>query len=236
MRIVDRINCLNWPGYQEDLDKDGFAKISNILSENECETIARLYEGPEKQFRSTISMKRYGFGEGEYKYFKYPLPAIIEELRTEFYSHLSPIANEWTRRFGDASFWPKEHKDLTEMCRENGQARPTPLLLRYSENDYNCLHKDIYGDIHFPFQVIVQLSLPGVDFEGGELVLVENRPRMQSRPCVITLNQGDAVVIPVRDRPIMGVRGWRRTTMRHGVSKVTRGLRFALGLIFHDAA
>ncbi len=181
-------------------------------------------------------MARHNFGRGEYKYFGYPLPDTVAGLRAAFYPHLARIANDWAQRLGDEARWPATLDRLLARCHRAGQRRPTPLLLRYRTGDYNCLHQDLYGDIQFPLQVIVQLTARGEDFDGGELVLVEQRPRMQSRPIVVDLPQGAAAIVPVRYRPVRGARGWRRTQMRHGVSAVTAGTRQTLGLIFHDAA
>lgn len=180
-------------------------------------------------------MSRYNFGRGEYKYFAYPLPDLIGQLRTTLYENLAPIANEWEQLLGSGVDWPGDLESLIAKCHSAGQQRPTPLMLRYRQSDYNCLHQDLYGDIHFPLQVIIQLSRPGIDFDGGELILVEQRPRMQSRPIIARLQQGEAAVIPVRERPRQGTRGYHRAVMRHGVAEITRGERLTLGIIFHDA-
>ena len=235
MSVAALIDDLDWAGAREALYEDGYVCLPRILSEDECGRIARLYEDPKTRFRSHIQMARYSFGRGEYKYFGYPLPDIVARLRASFYPHLATIANEWAELLRAAERWPKSLEQLLESCHRANQARPTPLLLRYREGDYNCLHQDLYGEIHFPLQVIIQLSPPEA-YEGGELVLVEQRPRMQSRPMVLRLDQGSAVIVPVRDRPVKGARGWRRNQMRHGVSKVSSGTRHTLGLIFHDAA
>ncbi len=181
-------------------------------------------------------MARYNFGRGEYKYFDYPLPTEVQLLREYFYAKLAPIANDWEELLGKERGWPATLAELTERCHDQGQRRPTPLMLCYGEGDYNCLHQDLYGPIHFPLQVVILLSAPGEDFEGGELILVEQRPRMQSRPIVAHLEQGSAAIIPVRERPRRGVRGYHRAPMRHGVSRITAGQRYTLGVIFHDAA
>ena len=181
-------------------------------------------------------MARYNFGKGEYQYFDYPLPDEVGELRRYFYRHLAPLANRWSVTLGSEAGWPDELDELTQHCHENGQQRPTPLMLRYGPGDFNCLHQDLYGPIHFPLQVVILLSEPGEEFEGGELILVEQRPRMQSRPIVARLKQGSAAIIPVRERPRRGVRGYHRAPMRHGVGEVTSGERYTLGVIFHDAA
>ena len=235
MSVAAKIDDLDWTGACEALYEDGYVCLPGILSEDDCRRVAGLYEDPKACFRSHIQMARYNFGRGEYKYFGYPLPDLVARLRTSFYPHLATIANEWAERLDLTERWPKSLEQLLEICHQANQPRPTPLLLRYSEGDYNCLHQDLYGEIHFPLQVIIQLSPPEA-YEGGELVLVEQRPRMQSRPMVLRLNQGSAVVVPVRDRPVRGARGWRRNQIRHGVSKVLSGTRHTLGLIFHDAA
>jgi len=233
--VAAPIDGLDWTAAREALYEDGYVRLPGILSEDNCKRIAGFYEDPKTRFRSHIHMARYNFGRGEYKYFSYPLPDIVARLRTAFYPHLAAIANEWAELLGLAERWPASLQQLLETCHQANQPRPTPLLLQYTEGDYNCLHQDLYGEIHFPLQVIIQLSPPEA-YEGGELVLVEQRPRMQSRPMVLRLDQGSAVVVPARDRPVRGARGWRRNQMRHGVSKVLSGTRHTLGLIFHDAA
>ena len=235
MNVTAQIDSRDWSAIYEHLNKDGFALLPNLLSADICSQIAHFYDDPAISFRSHIHMARYNFGRGEYKYFDYPLPVVITQLRIAFYSRLSLIANKWAEILDTSMRWPNTHAELIETCHLAGQLRPTPLLLKYSKGDYNCLHQDLYGDIHFPLQVILQLSASD-DYEGGELVLVEQRPRMQSRPMVVPLEQGSAVILPVRDRPVMGARGWRRNQMRHGVSSILRGTRRTLGLIFHDAA
>ena len=236
MSLAGSIDALNWAEHGAALDADGHAVLPAVLGSDECTLIAALYHDPATSFRSTITMARHNFGRGEYKYFDYPLPDPVGQLRAALYPHLARIANEWSRRLGDETRWPDRLEGLLETCRRAGQTQPTPLLLRYGAGDYNCLHQDLYGDVHFPLQVVVQLTRRGEDFDGGELVLVEQRPRMQSRPIVIDLPQGAAAIVPVRDRPVEGARGWRRTQMRHGVSVVKTGVRQTLGLIFHDAA
>ncbi|MEO1656696.1 MAG: 2OG-Fe(II) oxygenase [Pseudomonadota bacterium] len=236
MTVSDQVLGQDWARLSTDLDEYGHAVTSPIIDKTMCGEIRGLYDDPAARFRSTITMARYNFGRGAYKYFDYPLPPIVNELRQAFYAPLANIANQWTDRLGLHEHWPPRLEDLSRQCHNEGQVKPTPLLLRYEAGDYNCLHQDLYGDIHFPLQVVLQLSEPGEEFHGGELVLVENRPRMQSIPRVITPEQGAAVILPVRHRPARGAKGWRRTQMRHGVSQVTDGLRFTLGLIFHDAA
>tara|TARA_B100001179_G_scaffold176402_2_gene131648 strand:+ start:204 stop:920 length:717 start_codon:yes stop_codon:yes gene_type:complete len=218
-----------------ELDRDGFARLPGLISPDVCQNLHNLFSGPEDQFRSVIHMARYNFGRGTYKYFSYPLPPAVQQLREQLYAVLAPVANDWAARLGATPDWPATLAELLERCRAAEQDRPTPLILHYGAGDYNCLHQDIYGDIHFPLQVIIGLSDPEEDYEGGELVLTEQRPRMQSRPMVLRPAVGEGVVIPVRERPVSGKRGWYRTQIRHGVSEITRGERFTLGLIFHDA-
>lgn len=236
MTVAEKISALDWKTHATALDADGFVVLPNLLNGRECAGLASLYDHPHTTFRSTITMARHNYGRGEYKYFAYPLPDLVEELRSALYPPLARIANEWANRWADEGRWPQRLETVLRQCHQAGQTRPTPLMLRYGVGDYNRLHQDIYGDIHFPLQVIVQLTAEGEHFHGGELVLVEQVPRMQSRPMVINLRQGGAVIIPVRDRPVEGARAWRRAQMRHGVSAVTAGVRFSLGLIFHDAA
>ena len=216
------------------LDATGVFVSEPILGARTCSEIAALYDGG-GGFRSTVVMARYGFGSGAYKYFARPLPPVVDTLRRSLYAHLAPLANAWGARLGLTADWPARHEDLATRCAAAGQGRPTPLLLRYRQGDYNCLHQDLYGAIHFPLQAIVLLDRPGVDFEGGELVLVEQRPRRQSRPIVVPLQQGSVAIVPVKERPVQGARGFFRVQVRHGVSVVRRGLRRTLGLIFHDA-
>lgn len=236
MTLEQRVQNLNWADLKSRLDQDGFAVTPPLLTAAACRKLASLYGEDDPIFRSKVIMARHSFGRGEYKYFAYPLPATVATLRRAFYGPLATLANEWSERLGDPPNWPTKLSALTAHCRKNGQERPTPLMLKYEEGDYNCLHQDVYGDIQFPFQVIVLLSQPGGGFSGGELVLVQQRPRQQSRPMVVPLRQGAAAIIPVRFKPQHGTRGWRRTQMRHGVSEITQGKRMTLGLIFHDAA
>jgi hypothetical protein len=220
----------------EALDRSGFWMSPNLLDLTVCAELAGLYDEGATLFRSTIAMVRYGFGRGEYRHFARPLPQGVDAIRKTLYRHLAPVANDWNLRLGRPADWPAEHETLLERCAQAGQSRPTPLLLRYGVGDYNCLHQDLYGDVHFPLQAIVLLDQPGSDFDGGELLLVEQRPRKQSRPCVIPLIQGAFAVIPVKERPVDSVRSVTRVQVRHGVSEVRRGLRRTLGIIFHDAA
>ncbi len=218
----------------ESLDAHGCAVLNGLLSDDECSAIAASYERDEL-FRSRVVMSRHGYGRGEYKYFAYPLPEIIARLRNELYPRLAPIANRWNEAMRIDIRYPDDHAAFLARCHEAGQTRPTPLLLQYGEGDFNCLHQDLYGEHVFPLQVACLLSEPGRDFTGGELVLTEQRPRMQSRVEVVPLRRGDGVVFPVRNRPVRGTRGTYRVTMRHGVSRLHSGRRHTLGIIFHDA-
>ena len=215
------------------LDERGFHLLPRLLDPGSCEQLAAGYAAD--QFRSTIVMARHGFGRGEYRYYRYPLPPLIAELRPRLYERLVPIANDWQSALGSPVRYPDRHDRFLARCRAAGQSRPTPLILRYGPGDYNCLHQDVYGETVFPLQVAVLLSSPS-DFSGGEFVLTEQRPRRQSRAQVVPLEQGDAVVFPVRDRPVRGARGFYRAQHRHGVSELRSGQRHTLGLIFHDAA
>jgi hypothetical protein len=220
----------------DSLDQQGFFVTTSILDAKHCAALAQLYAADDALFRATVSMARHGFGKGEYKYFAQPLPDLVNSLRQALYARLAPIANAWDARLGRAADWPADHDSVVARCAAAGQTRPTPLLLRYGPGDYNCLHQDLYGEIHFPLQAIALLDRPGVDFRGGELVLVEQRPRRQSVPIVLPLAQGAFALVPVRERPVQGLRGTSRVKVRHGVSRVHSGLRRTLGLIFHDAA
>jgi hypothetical protein len=226
--------AIDWEVVWADLDGQGWAILPGLLSATECDATAALY-GPGPAFRSHVVMARHGFGQGEYRYFAYPLPPLVEGLRTELYPRLALIANRWNERMGLDVRFPDDHAAFLERCHEAGQVRPTPLLLRYGQGDYNCLHQDLYGEHVFPLQVAVLLSAPGDDFTGGEFVLTEQRPRMQSRAEVVPLAKGDAVVFAVNQRPHRGVRGDYRVAMRHGVSRLRSGHRHTLGIIFHDA-
>lgn len=217
------------------LDSDGYATIGGLLDAATCADLAAMY-AEDGRFRSTVDMERHGYGRGEYRYFARPLPDVVQSLRETLYPPLAAIANGWAGRLGLSRRWPAEHAALAAECAGAGQTRPTPLLLRYGPGDYNRLHQDIYGELVFPLQVVTLLDEPGRDFTGGELVLSEGRARMQSRPIVIPLAQGDAAVIPVRERPVASARGWAKATVRHGVSEIRSGRRRTLGIIFHDAA
>jgi len=224
----------DWPGIAAHLDGNGWAVLSGLLSADECRSLADLY-GESDIFRSHIIMARHGFGRGEYKYFSYPLPDMIAGLRTALYPQLAPLANRWNEAMGIDVRYPAEHADFIKRCHKAGQTRPTPLLLQYGAGDYNCLHQDLYGEHVFPLQVAVLLSEPEQDFTGGEFVLTEQRPRMQSRAAVVPLKQGDAVVFAVHHRPVQGTRGTYRVNLRHGVSQLRSGHRHTVGIIFHDA-
>ncbi len=231
---ADRVRALDWRRVTDDLAAQGSALLERLLAPEECREIAALYAADEK-FRSRIVMGRHGFGRGEYKYFAYPLPELIEGFRTALYPRLAPIANHWNELMRIDVRYPAAHADFLDLCHRAGQTRSTPLLLQYDADDYNCLHQDLYGDLAFPLQVAILLSEPGRDHTGGEFVLTEQRPRMQSRPEVVPLRQGDGVVFAVHHRPVIGTRGAYRVNLRHGVSRVRSGRRHTLGIIFHDA-
>jgi hypothetical protein len=226
--------ALDWPRIAADLDEYGCACLERMLTPDDCEALARLYSRDEV-FRSRVVMSRHGFGRGEYRYFSYPLPTLVQGLRTALYRELATIANQWNESMGIADRFPGNHAEFITRCHDAGQVRPTPLLLQYGAGDYNCLHQDLYGPHVFPIQVAILLSEPGRDFTGGEFVLTEQRPRMQSRPEVVPLRQGDAVAFAVHHRPVRGTRGIYRVNMRHGVSRLRSGHRHTLGIIFHDA-
>ena len=232
--LTERIEALDWEFLSRGLNEQGNVLIAGLLSANECDTIAVLYS-KDGLFRSRVVMGRHGFGQGEYKYFSYPLPDVIAVLREAAYSQLVPLANRWNSAMGIDTRYPQKHSDFIERCHKAGQVRPTPLLLRYGAGDYNCLHQDLYGEHVFPFQLAILLARPNKDFTGGEFVMTEQRPRMQSRPIVVPLRQGDGVVFAVRHRPVQGTRGTYRVTLRHGVSRVDAGHRHTVGIIFHDA-
>jgi hypothetical protein len=231
---ADRIEALDWEQLSRELDVQGCAMINRLLSPVECEALAELYSEDER-FRSRVVMARHGFGRGEYKYFAYPLPEIVAGLRAALYPRLAPIANRWNTAMGIEVRYPHEHADFLARCHEAGQVRPTLLLLRYGPGDYNCLHQDLYGEQVFPLQVAILLSEPEKHFTGGEFLVMEQRPRMQSRAEVIPLRRGDAVIFAVHHRPVQGTRGVYRVNMRHGVSRVRTGQRYTAGVIFHDA-
>lgn len=225
---------ISWEQVYQNLDAEGNATIKRVMSADECDEIRVLYDN-EDLFRSNVVMERHGFGRGEYRYFRYPLPDLISTLRTSLYPHLVPIANRWNEAMRIDVRYPTTHADYMTSCHQAGQDKPTPLLLKYGPNDYNCLHQDLYGEHVFPLQVAVLLSEPDKDFTGGEFVMTEQRPRMQSRPMVVPLQKGDGVVFAVNHRPVRGRKSVYRVNLRHGVSRLRSGSRYTLGIIFHDA-
>jgi len=229
-----RIALYDWQSLTGELDRYGCAVLPKLLSSEECRSIAALYPDG-SHFRSHIHMASHGFGKGEYRYFKYPLPSLIDGMRTALYPHLACVANDWNSRMKIDERYPDDHASFLRRCHKAGQTRPTPLLLQYVPGDFNCLHQDLYGDLAFPIQVAILLSEPGKDFTGGEFVLTEQRPRMQSRAEVVPLRQGDAVAFAVHNRPVQGTKGNYRVNLRHGVSRVRSGMRHTVGIIFHDA-
>jgi hypothetical protein len=235
MAVEARVDAVEWAKVHADLDTQGWAITPRLLTPAEADSIASLYH-QEHGFRSQVVMGRHGFGRGEYKYFSYPLPSLIQTLRTAAYPHLVPIANRWHERMGHDVRFPPDHAAFLERCRRAGQNRPTPLLLEYGPEDYNCLHRDLYGEHVFPIQIAILLDQPGEDFEGGEFVMTEQRPRMQSRAMVLPLRKGDAAIFAVNSRPMKGVRGDYQVKLNHGVSKLYSGKRHTVGVIFHDAA
>ena len=233
--IAERVGSLDWPAVVATMDDVGVAEGGKVLDAPTCRAIRRLYADDDR-FRSTIDMGRHRYGEGQYRYFARPLPDVVDELRHAFWPHLLPAAREWADRHGDPAPWPDDLDAWLATCHQAGQERPTPLMLRYGPGDWNALHRDLYGDLVFPLQVVIGLDRPGDDYTGGELVVVEQRPRAQSRASVVTIPRGHAVVFTTRDRPMRSARGWTRSPMRHGASTVRSGRRHTLGLIFHDAA
>jgi uncharacterized protein len=232
--IAERLDRVSWKRVEADLDEYGAAVLEHLLIPEECDTVTAMYSD-DAVFRSRVVMARHGFGRGEYKYFGYPLPDLVESLRTNLYPRLAPVANRWNQALGSPVRYPEGHAEFLARCHDAGQRRPTPLMLQYGEGDYNCLHQDLYGEHVFPIQVAVLLSEQGRDFSGGDFVLTEQRPRMQSRVEVMPLRQGDAVAFAVHHRPVQGTRGTYRVNLRHGVSRVRGGHRHTLGIIFHDA-
>jgi hypothetical protein len=232
--ITERVEELDWQRILHDLDVQGSAIIEHLITSAECDTLAQLYP-QDRIFRSQVLMAQHGFGRGEYKYFSYPLPDLINDLRTTIYPCLVPTANRWNSVMGIDVRYPEKHADFIIRCHNAGQLKPTPLLLQYGPGDYNCLHQDLYGEHVFPLQVTILLSEPERDFTGGEFVLTEQRPRMQSRPEVVPLRQGDLLIFAVHHRPVQGTRGSYRVNLRHGVSRVRSGRRHTVGIIFHDA-
>jgi hypothetical protein len=229
-----RVAAYDWQALTAELDGFGCAILPKLFSPEECLAVAGLYPD-ESHFRSHIIMARHGFGRGEYRYFKYPLPDLLAQTRTALYPRLAAVANGWNERMGLEERYPADHASFLQRCHDAGQSRPTPLLLQYVPGDFNCLHQDLYGDIAFPIQVAILLSEPGRDFTGGEFALTEQRPRMQSRVEVVPLRQGDAVAFAVHNRPVQGTKGNYRVNLRHGVSRVRSGMRHTAGIIFHDA-
>ncbi len=232
--LTDRIAKLDWGEIGRSLDDRGYATASRVLSASECESLIHLY-GDESRFRKRVEMERLRFGVGEYKYFGAPMPQIVQEMRAAFYPLLAPIANRWMKAMRAERLFPPTLTAMEELCRAHGQSKPTPLMLRYETGGYNCLHQDLYGEIAFPFQIACVLSRLGDDYEGGEFLIVEQRPRAQSRGEAITLRQGDAIIFTNSHRPVRGSRGYYRVNVRHGVSRLHSGSRFSLGVIFHDA-
>jgi hypothetical protein len=232
--LTKRLNGVAWRQVEVDLDAYGGAVLEHLLTPEECDAVTAMYPD-EAVFRSRVVMSRHGFGRGEYQYFGYPLPDLVERLRADLYPRLAPIANRWNEALRIDVRYPETHVDFLERCHAAGQRRPTPLLLQYGKGDYNCLHQDLYGEHIFPIQVAVLLSEPGRDFTGGDFVLAEQRPRMQSRAEMVPLRQGDAVAFAVHHRPVQGTRGMYRVNLRHGVSRIRHGHRHTLGIIFHDA-
>ncbi|MCU0469231.1 MAG: 2OG-Fe(II) oxygenase [Arcicella sp.] len=224
---------INWQNATEELAHKGFVVLKEVLNPTECEQLIALYDEP--IYRSIINMARYQFGIGEYKYFSYPLPSVVQYLRTEIYPHLAKVANQWMNVLNISTLFPEKHEELLKICHQNEQMRPTPLILKYTEGGYNTLHQDLYGEVWFPFQMVIFLNQPQRDYTGGEFVLIEQRPRMQSVPEVLTPQQGDVLIFTTNFRPVKGTKGYYRTNMRHGVSKVRSGIRHTLGIIFHDA-
>lgn len=233
LTMID-IATLDWKSCHAEMQARGFVHVSNVLSQMECNELRGLYDSS-GLYRSTINMERYRFGKGEYKYFAYPLPPMIQTLRETFYQHLAPLANDWMRQLSIDIEYPPVHKELIEICGSKNQLRPTPLILKYTAGGYNTLHQDLYGDVYFPFQIVFVLTQPQRDHTGGEFVMIEQIPRAQSRAEVIAPQQGDAVIFTTNFRPVKGLRGYYRATMKHGVSEVRSGERFSMGIIFHDA-
>ncbi|MDX6238909.1 MAG: uncharacterized protein QOG10_3724 [Kribbellaceae bacterium] len=229
------MKTFDWKSLTEELDEHGCALTPPLLTPAQCTELSGLYDEVDR-FRATIDMARYRFGSGQYRYFAYPLPELITELREAFYPHLLPIARDWAERLGKPAPWPDTLTDWLDDCHRAGQTRPTPILLRYRAGDWNALHRDLYGDLVFPLQVVIGLDRPGADHEGGEFLLVEQRPRAQSRGTATSLPQGHGLIFTTRDRPVRSSRGWSAAPVRHGVSTVRSGLRHTLGLVFHDAA
>jgi uncharacterized protein len=232
--LTKRISDLNWATIGASLTESGYALLPPLLSPKECKELSSLY-GDDSLFRSHIIMSRYRFGRGDYKYFNYPLPELIQEVREETYARLAPIANQWNELLSAEHGFPAQHRQFLKRCNDHGQHRATPLLLHYQAGDFNCLHQDLYGEIAFPLQATCFLSQPGIDYEGGEFVLVEQQPRAQSKPEVVIAQQGQVLIFATRYRPVKGTRGYYRTNLRHGVSRLKSGVRYTPGIIYHDA-
>ncbi|MEJ8545058.1 2OG-Fe(II) oxygenase [Brevibacillus borstelensis] len=233
-RLNRRISALDWTKLQQTLDEQGYAVVPGILTKEQCDEIMETYE-VDAHFRSTINMARFRFGIGEYKYYRAPLPDLLQTLRHGFYPELAKTANRWCQQLGQNITYPGTLPEFLDYCHQHGQVRPTPLILKYEAGGYNCLHQDLYGDVFFPFQVVFALNQKELDYTGGEFLLVEQRPRAQSRGHVIALEQGAGLIFPTNHRPVLGARGYCKTTLRHGVSTITSGTRYSLGMIFHDA-
>ena len=232
--VMERVEAVAWEQVSRDVNAEGSVVVKGVLTPDECDEVRGLYDRDEL-FRSQVVMERHGFGRGEYRYFRYPLPDLIHDLRTSIYPHLAPIANRWNEAMGIDARFPAMHAEYIRRCHEAGQDKPTPLILKYGADDYNCLHQDLYGEHVFPLQIAVLLSEPEKDFTGGEFVMTEQRPRMQSRPMVVQLRKGDGVMFAVRYRPVQGKKSVYRVNLRHGVSRIRSGNRYTLGIIFHDA-
>jgi hypothetical protein len=233
--VTAAVDAVDWDLAGNRLDRDGVAPLGSLLTAAECTTLVAMYDERDR-FRSTIDMARHRFGQGEYRYFAYPLPPVVAELRSDLWPHLLPVARRWAERLRRPAPWPDDFERWLAACHAAGQGRPTPLMLRYGPGDWNALHRDLYGDLVFPLQVVIGLDRAGVDYTGGEFVVVEQRPRAQSRACVYAIEQGQGPAFTTRDRPVSSARGWSAAPMRHGVSTVQTGRRHALGIIFHDAA
>jgi hypothetical protein len=235
MTIDERVGALDWATLVDEVNELGMARSETLLAPVECEAIAALYDD-DGRFRSTIDMGRYRFGAGEYRYFRNPLPGLVEELRAAFYTRLVSVARDWAAKLGRPAPWPDMLEAWLAMCHEAGQTRPTPILLRYHQGDWNALHRDLYGELVFPLQVVIGLNRPGEDYSGGEFLLLEQRPRAQSRGTTLLLEQGQALIFTTRDRPVASKRGWSAAPVRHGVSVVRSGIRHTLGIVLHDAS
>ncbi|OOQ57933.1 2OG-Fe(II) oxygenase [Mucilaginibacter pedocola] len=235
MDLAERIEQADWAAATESLNSKGYAMLSGILSADECDALIGQYS-EDALYRKTIQMENHGYGLGQYRYYNYPLPGVVQQLREGIYPHIAPVANNWMKVLGMETSFPGNLQELTEQCHAHGQNRPTPLILKYNKGGYNAMHQDLYGEIFFPMQLVVCLNQPGKDFEGGEFVLVEQRPRMQSKAMVLNPGKGDMLIFTTNFRPVLGSRGYYRVNMRHGVSELRSGQRHTLGVIFHDAS